>query len=164
MEPGVRFPWRCRVRQGDDIHWEEAAPAKVRLEAERAYEVRFVLNVRAMHPSEEAGTILLRQSPGGAFTEALPLRFSCLGGSVQTLQFSAVLYPKTGCGCELSLVLDGKSPLCVERAVMDVWEIWKERRGACTDMKLRAKEKGPFGKGLPPKAGGDCPQGLLWLP
>ena len=27
-------------------------------------------------------------------------------------------------------------------------------------MKFSAKEKGPFGKGLPAKPGGDCPQGI----
>lgn len=73
------------------------------------------------------GAILLRQTPCGAFTETPPLRFSVerFSGRPQTLQYAAVLYPCMGEGreAELSLVLDARSPLCVERASMDVAEI-----------------------------------------
>ena len=39
---------------------------------------------------------------------------------------AAVLHPcmNIGCAVELSLMLDAKAPLCVERAVMDVAELW----------------------------------------
>lgn len=80
-----------------------------------------------MHPSEEAGTILLRQTPCGVFGETLPLyvpleRFT---GTPRTLQYTAVLHPrmKGGSEAELSLVLDAKSALCVEQAVLDVVEL-----------------------------------------
>ena len=42
----------------------------------------------------------------------------------QTLQYAAVLHPRTGRPgtTELSLVLDTRNALCVERAAMDVVE------------------------------------------
>ena len=83
---------------------------------------RYTLNVCALSPSE--GTIQLKQSPGGVFTDTLPLRFS-VEGSRKTLHYSAVIHPCKGscCGTELSLVLDADAPICVERAVLDVVEL-----------------------------------------
>ena len=42
----------------------------------------------------------------------------------QSLQYAVVLHPRTGCPgtAELSLVLDARNALCVERASMDVVE------------------------------------------
>ena len=124
---GCRLPWRRRILRGDDIHWSEEAPTQIRLNPGKAYAVQYTLNVCAMHPAEETGAILLRQTPCGAFTETLPLRFSMerFSGKPQTLRYAAVLYPcmENGGEAELSLVLDAKSPLCVERAAMDVAEL-----------------------------------------
>ena len=59
-----------------------------------------------------------------AFTDPLPLCFS-VGRSQQTLHYVSVLRPSRNnkCFAELSLVLDAKAPVCVERAVMDVMEL-----------------------------------------
>lgn len=61
------------------------------------------------------------------FTDALPLCFPMedLTCGPQSLLMSAVLHPCSDCGFEtcLSLVLDAKSALCVEGAVMDVVEL-----------------------------------------
>ena len=45
--------------------------------------------------------------------------------SAQTLRYAAVLYScmEHGGEAELSLVLDAGSPLCVERAALDVTEL-----------------------------------------
>lgn len=124
---GCRLPWRQRVSRGERIRWDSGDPALIRLDPGKAYAVQYTLNVCAMHPSEEMGTILLKQAPRGAFTETLPLRFSIerFSGRPQTLQYAAVLYPCMGRGreAELSLVMDARSPLCVEQASMDVTEI-----------------------------------------
>ena len=124
---GCRLPWRQRVLRGEDIRWSEEAPTQIRLDLGKTYAVQYTLNVCAMRPSEETGTILLRQTPCGAFTEALPLRFSVerFSGRSQTLRYAAVLHPSMEAGgeAELSLVLDAGSPLCVERAAMDVAEL-----------------------------------------
>ncbi len=124
---GCRLPWRQRVRQGGDIQLDEPCPTQIRLNLKKAYMVQYTLNVCAMHPAEEAGTILLKQTPCGAFTETLPLRFSIERdqGCSQTLRYAAVLHPRMdrGSEAEISLALDAKSALCVERAVMDVVEL-----------------------------------------
>ena len=124
---GCRLPWRQRVRQGGDIQWDEQCPTQIRLNLKKTYMVQYTLNVCAMHPAEEAGTILLKQTPCGAFTETLPLRFSIERdqGCSQTLRYAAVLHPRMdrGSEAEISLALDAKSALCVERAVMDVVEL-----------------------------------------
>lgn len=61
------------------------------------------------------------------FTDALPLCFPMedLTRGPQSLRMSAVLHPCSDSGCEtcLSLVLDAKSALCVEGAVMDIVEL-----------------------------------------
>lgn len=124
---GCRLPWRKRILRGKNICWDEQTPTQIRLNPEKAYMVQYTLNACAMQPSKEAGTVLLRQTPCGAFTETLPLYFSAEHpvGVPQTLQYSALLYPRmaAGSGAELSLVLDTKSALCVERAVMDIVEL-----------------------------------------
>ena len=78
-------------------------------------------------PARGEGIICLRQTPCGAFTEAQPLRFSLerMAGNLQTLQYAAVLNPRVGVNgvAELSLVLDTRNALCVERAAMDVVEL-----------------------------------------
>lgn len=121
-----RLPWRQRIRRGEDIRLDEQSPSQIRLNPKKAYAVQYTLNVCAMHPSEEEGTIMLKQTPCGSFTETLPLHFSIeQQGCSQTLRYAAVLYSRMdgGSEAELSLVLDGKSALCVERAVMDVIEL-----------------------------------------
>ena len=77
--------------------------------------------------SPEEGTILLRQSPCGAFTDAMPLHFS-IGHPAhgqQTLHYVSVMHPciNNGYSVKLSLMLDAKAPLYVEQAVMDVVEL-----------------------------------------
>lgn len=125
--PGYRLPWRQQSRLGCDIRWDEQAPTQIRLNPERAYAVQYTLNVCAMSPEEAAGTILLKQSPCGAFTDALPLRFSTENPArgPQTLRYAAMLYPRANGGreAELALVLEAKKPLCVERAALDVVEL-----------------------------------------
>lgn len=121
-DPGCRLPWKPRYRIGESICWEGKTPAQIWLAPGRSYAVQYTLNVCAALPA--VGNIFLRQSPYEVFTDAMPLRFSVEGGR-QTLHYAAVLHPgrNTGCGAELSLVLDGGAPLCVERAMMDVVEL-----------------------------------------
>lgn len=80
-----------------------------------------------MPPAKGAGLILLRQTPCRAFAETQPLQFSLdgLGDGPRTLQYTVVLYPRVGGigTAELSLVLDARNALCVERASMDVAEL-----------------------------------------
>lgn len=125
--PGCRLPWRQQSRQGECACWNEHNPTQVRLDTRSAYAVRCTLTVRAMPPAEGEGFIRLRQTPCGAFTETQPLGFSmgCLVGGPRTLQYAAVLYPRMGGSgtAELSLVLDARNALCVERASMDVVEL-----------------------------------------
>lgn len=89
--------------------------------------VQYTLNACAVGPAEGTGVICLRQSPGGAFTDALPLRFSmeCLTHGSQTLHQAVILHPHMNGGgvSDLSLVLNAETSLCVERAVMDVIEL-----------------------------------------
>ncbi len=124
---GCRLPWRQRVRRGKDLCWEEQNPTQIRLNLKKAYAVQCTLNVCAMHPSAEMGVILFKQTPRGAFTEAAPLYFSLehVPDSPQTLQYTAVLYPRMSGGneAELSLTLDAPSALCVERATLDIVEL-----------------------------------------
>ena len=89
--------------------------------------IQYTLNARAMCPAKGAGTICIRQSPCGMFIDTPPLHFSMehlIHGS-QPLHHIAVLHPRTNGGgaAELSLVLEAETPLCVERAEMDVAEL-----------------------------------------
>ena len=72
--------------------------------------------------------IQLRQTPCGAFTDTPPLRFPLerMACDCPTLSYAAVLCPRAGGvgSAELSLVLDTRNALCVERAVLDVVELW----------------------------------------
>lgn len=123
---GCRLPWRRRAQRGESIRWSEQEPALIRLAPSGAYAIQYTLNVCSMHPAEEQGTILLRQTPCGAFTDTPPLNFStkCFEGKPQTLQYTAVLYPQMGGSeAELSLVLGSKKALCVERAVLNIVEL-----------------------------------------
>lgn len=125
--PGCRLTWRLRSRLGDGIRWDERTPTQIYLNPRKAYTVQYTLNVCAPAPAEGTGAIFLRQSPCGALTDAPPLRFPMerLTGASQSLHTAAVLYPcpKSGYEAGLSLVLEAKSGLCVERAVMDVMEL-----------------------------------------
>lgn len=124
--PACRLPWRQRSRLGKSIRWDERTPSQILLEQGKAYTVQYTLNVCAKSSAEGPGTILLRQSPCGVFTDTLPLHISIDAGSgPQTLQYAAVLYPRTSSGPEagVSLALEGKNSLCVERAVIDVSEL-----------------------------------------
>lgn len=127
-EPGCRMSWRLRKCIGKGIRWEERSPAQLQLDPKKAYAVQYTLNVCAASPAEGTGTIRLKQSPGGGFSDAMPLRFSMeqLTHGSRTLRYAAVLYPQGNSGCEtsVSLVLDAPKALCVERAVMDVAELW----------------------------------------
>lgn len=125
--PGCRLPWREQSRQGGRIRWNRHNPTQIRLDPQAAYAVRCTLTVRAMPPARGEGIIQLRQTPCGSFTETQPLRFplECAGGGPQALQYTAVLYPRAGetGGADLSLVLDTRNALCVERASMSVVEL-----------------------------------------
>lgn len=125
--PGCRLPWRQLSRRGERIWWNEHNPTQIRLDPQAAYAVRCTLTVCAMPPARGEGTIRLRQTPCGVFTETQPLRFSLesVGHGPRTLQYAAVLHPRTGGTgmVELSLVLDTRNALCVERAAMDVVEL-----------------------------------------
>lgn len=120
--PDCRLLWKQRCREGDGICWEGRAPGQIRLDPESSYLVQYTLNICALTPTE--GSICLKQSPWGVFTDVLPLRFSA-GCKGQTLHQAAVLHPcrSMDCDVELSLVLDAKGPICVDRAVMDVVEL-----------------------------------------
>lgn len=125
--PGCRLPWRQQAQCGEYIRWNECNPTQIRLDLRAAYAIRCTLSVYAMPPAKGEGYICLRQTPCGSFTDAPPLRFSLerMAGSLQTLQYAAVIYPcanVTG-PAELSLVLDTRNALCVERASMDVVEL-----------------------------------------
>ena len=126
--PNCRLSWRQKIRLGKDIRLDERIFTQIQLNPRRAYAVHYTLNVSAMSPAEGEGGILIRQSPCGAFTDALPLRFSmeCLAQGTQTLQYATLLYPRMNRGYEvgLSLLLESGSALCVEQAVMDVIELW----------------------------------------
>ena len=126
-DPGSRLTWRKRSRSGKAIRWEECGPSEIYLSPGKTYAVQCTLNVRAAAPAGGSGTILLKQSPCGMFTDALPLCFSMgdLTHGPQTLHMASLLHPCSDRGCEacLSLVLDAKSALCVEGAVMDVAEL-----------------------------------------
>lgn len=125
--PGCRLTWRRRVRLGKSIRWSECAPAEIYLSPRKRCAVRCTLNVRAATPAKGTGTIFLRQSPCGMFTNALPLRFPMehLTHGSQSLQLASVLHPCSNCECEtcLFLVLDAKSALWVEGAEMNVIEL-----------------------------------------
>ncbi|MCI8807871.1 MAG: hypothetical protein HFF21_07025 [Oscillospiraceae bacterium] len=125
--PGCRLPWRQNRRQGDRICWNECDPTQIRLDPRAAYAVRCTLTVCAMPPARGEGAVCLRQTPCGTFAETQPLRFSLerAGDSPQTLHYAAVLHPRAGgsAAAQLSLVLDTKNALCVERAAMDVVEL-----------------------------------------
>jgi|InofroStandDraft_1065614.scaffolds.fasta_scaffold14875_3 hypothetical protein len=125
--PGSRLLWRKQSQSGKAIRWDECAPTEIYLSPGKTYTVQCTLNVRTVVPAKGTGIIFLRQSPCGMFTNALPLCFPMeyLAQGPQSLCMTAVLHPCSDCGCEtyLSLLLDAKSALCVEGAVMDVAEL-----------------------------------------
>ena len=125
--PDCRLPWRQRNRSGKNICWDRHDPAQIQLNSGKTYLVQYTLNICDRSSSGKTGTILLRQSPCGAFTDAPPLCFSleCLTHGAQTLQHVSVLHPcaNSGCMAELSLVLNAKTPLCVEWAMIDIVEL-----------------------------------------
>lgn len=120
--PDCRLPWKLRSCSGKSICWDARTPAQIQLSPGKTYAVQYTLNVCATPPAE--WEILLRQSPCGAFTEPLPLRFSA-GCPQQSLHYVCVLHPRRGCDCgvTLSLMLKAATPLYVEQAVMDVVEL-----------------------------------------
>ena len=122
-----RLPWRLRGCSGKDICWDRRVPTRIQLNPGKAYVIQYTLNARAMCPAKGAGTICIRQSPCGMFIDTPPLHFSMehLIHDSQPLHHIAVLHPRTNGGgaAELSLVLDAETPLCVERAEMDVAEL-----------------------------------------
>ena len=120
--PDCCLPWRLCGRSGKNICWDACNPAQIRLAPGKTYAVQYTLSVCTPPPAE--GEILLRQSPRGAFTDPLPLRFSA-GTPQRTLRCVAVLHPRMGCdyGVTLSLMLNARAPLYLERAVIDVVEL-----------------------------------------
>lgn len=125
--PDCRLAWRQRSCSGKGICWDGRAPAQIHLHPGKTYLVQYTLNVCALSSSEETGAIFLKQSPCGAFTDVSPLYFSleCLTHGPRTLQHVSVLHPCTNGGgtVELSLALNAKTPLCVNRAVMEIVEL-----------------------------------------
>lgn len=123
--PGCRLAWRQRKRRGKNIRWDERAPALIQLDPGKSYAVQYTLYVCAPSPTAASGTVHLRQSPAGAFTDPLPLRFFLEHAGPQTLQSACVLHPGENGGYEvgLSLALDAGTPLCVKRAAMDIVEL-----------------------------------------
>ncbi len=126
-EPDSRLFWRQRGRSGRNICWDGRAPGQVQLNPGKSYVVQYTLNVCAISPAEGTGRILLSQSPCGAFADTPPLCLPLqrLTHGPQTLHHVSVLHPCASCGCgaALSLVLDSQTPLCVERASMDIVEL-----------------------------------------
>ncbi|MCI8933141.1 MAG: hypothetical protein HFE80_01315 [Clostridiaceae bacterium] len=124
--PDCRLPWRQRSRRGKDVRWDERIPAQIQLNPKKTYAIQYTLNVCASSTAEGRGAILLKQSLSGAFTDALPLYFAMEHlRAPQTLHAVSVLYPRMNGGREvgISLALDAKTPLYVERAVIDIVEI-----------------------------------------
>ena len=125
--PGCRLPWRKRSCLGKNIRWDERTPALLLLDPGKTYAVQYTLRVCVKSSAGGEGLILLQQPPCGAFADTSPLRISMerLSRCPQTLRYAAVLRPRADGGqeAELSLVWEGKSPLCVERAAMDVTEL-----------------------------------------
>ncbi len=125
--PGSRLPWRQRICLGKDIRWNECTPAQILLDPGKTYAIQYTLNACVTPPAKGPGTILLRQSSCGAFTDTLPLHVPMedLACGPRTLQYAAVLYPRAKGGAEVSvsLALEARNPLCVERAVLDVVEL-----------------------------------------
>ena len=121
-----RLPWRLRGCSRKDICWDRRIPTRIQLNPGKAYVLQYTLNVRAMYPAKGAGTVYIKQSPCGMFSDTPPLQFSMehLIHDSQPLHHIAVLHPRTNGGgaAELSLVLDAETPLCGERAEMDVAE------------------------------------------
>jgi len=126
-EPDCRLSWRHRGCSGRDICWDGHTPGRIQLNPGKTYVVQYTLNVCAASPAEGMGRIFLRQSPCGAFADVPPRSFSLenLHQAPQTLQHVSVLHPRTSSGypVELSLVLNAKIPLCVNRAVLDIAEL-----------------------------------------
>ncbi|MCI9243208.1 MAG: hypothetical protein HFF43_07450 [Lawsonibacter sp.] len=126
-KPDCRLPWKQRSRSGGGICWDNRTPAQIQINSGKTYVVQYTLNVCAVSPAGGTGSIVLRQSPCGAFSDPPPLclPMARLAHGPQTLQHVSVLHPcgNSGCGAELSLVLNAQTPLCVERAVMDIVEL-----------------------------------------
>ena len=124
---GCRLPWRQLVQRGTELHWNEQNPDKVFVSPGKVYVVQYTLNLCTAPSAEETGCIRLGQNPGGAFTEAIPLHFkkeNC-ENHLQTLQYTAVLYPRIGRrgAVELSLILEKPDVLHVKQAVMNIAEL-----------------------------------------
>lgn len=119
------IPWRSRSLQGDDIQWSAKNPARVCLNAQKAYAAHLWFNVRSVSP--EGGTIFLRQTPLNAFAQMQPFCFpGCPEGTLRTLEFTALLIPQE-CpvpSVELSVLLSSQCALRVERASLDIVELW----------------------------------------
>ena len=126
-EPDSRLFWRQRSRSGQNICWDGCTPGQIQLNPGKSYVVQYTLNVCAISPAEGTGSIFLRQSPCGAFADTPPLCLTLgrLAHRLQTLHHVSVLHPcaNSGCRVDLSLVLNAETPLCVERAEMDIVEL-----------------------------------------
>ncbi len=124
---GYCLPWRPLMRRGAELRWNEQNPGHIFLNPGKAYVVQYTLNISTAYLAEEAGTIILKQAPCGAFMEILPLYFKteCRENWPQTLHYAAMLYPCMGRSSEAELCLVLKSPnsLYVEQAVMNIIEL-----------------------------------------
>ena len=124
---GYCLPWRPLMRRGAELRWNEQNPGHIFLNPGKAYVVQYTLNISTAYLAEEAGTIILKQAPCGAFMEILPLYFKteCRENWPQTLHYAAMLYPCMGRSSEAELCLVLKSPnsLYVEQAIMNIIEL-----------------------------------------
>ena len=124
---GYCLPWRPLMRRGAELRWNEQNPGHIFLNPGKAYVVQYTLNISTAYPAEEAGTIILKQAPCGAFMDILPLYFKteCRENWPQTLHYAAMLYPCMGRSSEAELCLVLKSPnsLYVEQAIMNIIEL-----------------------------------------
>lgn len=124
---GCLMPWKCQEQRGRGIRWNEAAPALVSLDPEKAYLLSCVINIRAPSPGDGAGAVCVKLTPCGAFPNVLPLYFSlkCLECKPLTLHYSTTLFPREDppSHADLSLLLKYRERLFVEQASLSIVEI-----------------------------------------
>lgn len=125
--PGRPLKWKLCSRNGENIHWDEHIPDKIRLTPRNVYIVEYTLNICAASSSEGMRAVLLRQSNHNRFSDTLPTHFSTdhLTNGIRTLYGSVLLCPSIcgGSDVELSLILEAQNPLRVESAAFDVIEL-----------------------------------------
>ena len=118
---GCPLRWECCRRIGDAVRWNGDAPALVELDPDRGYAVSCQINLCDFLPTEASGRIQLET--GDCCAQPPPLFFSicCPNGEAATLQYTALLLPRSG--KSLSLRLHARGALCVSQAVMNIQEL-----------------------------------------